>query len=81
MTLDGKDKKVSMTFIEEKTEQGSKWLIANSNLHIQGVVPNTNLGSSAVNGTKPATTPKTTTTLPVVKNPAPALPAAPPAST
>jgi hypothetical protein len=67
MTLEGKEKKVSLTFIEEKMDQGSKWLIYNSNIHIQTLPPkpNTNLGSSVVT---PPTTPKTTTTTPPKDN-------------
>jgi len=33
LTIDGKEKKVSITFVEEKSAQGSKWLIANSTFH------------------------------------------------
>lgn len=54
VSANGKEKKVSMTFIEEKTERGNKWLISDSDLHIQIPLPisNNNLGSSVI------TTPK-----------------------
>lgn len=34
MTVNGVDKKGAMTFLEEKTETGTRWLIIDSNLHI-----------------------------------------------
>ncbi len=34
MSLGDKKTKVSITFVEEKSTQGSKWLIKDSNLHI-----------------------------------------------
>ncbi len=57
VSANDKEKKVSMTFIEEKTEKGNKWLISDSDLHIQIPLPasNNNLGSSVINIPKEST--------------------------
>ncbi len=63
-----KEKKVSMTFIEEKSERGNKWLISDSDLHIQIPLPaNSNLTSSALNTPKNPTPTETTPTSDTVK--------------
>jgi hypothetical protein len=78
ISLDGKENNATITFIEEKTEQGNIWLISNSNLHIQTVPSktDTNLGSTVINESnrRPSRNPNTTSskippTTPVAKAP------------
>gem|GEM_PF-2626989 len=63
MSLKGVDKKVSMTFIEEKSDRGGRWLLLSSNIHTQFPLLRTGdaLASNALNK-QPTTIPETNTT-------------------
>ncbi|MEI6711158.1 MAG: hypothetical protein WCK88_02770 [bacterium] len=69
MSVNKKEIKVSISFTEEQALQGTKWLISDSNLHIQTPLATTNtttkennLASNALeNNTPKTTTPETDT--------------------
>lgn len=65
VTMNSVEKKASMTFIEEKTDRGTKWSIADSNIHIQIPLPpvSENSGDTADNTPPPATDITTTSPL------------------
>jgi hypothetical protein len=79
LSLGGKEAKITMTFVEEDSETGDKWIIVDSNLHIIGKVlvpaqaqpttipPKGPLTSNALN-TPPSTKPATQTPTVVPKN-------------
>jgi hypothetical protein len=39
VSMDGKESRVSLTFVTEDSAQGTKWLISDSNLHVQPSLP------------------------------------------
>lgn len=50
VSMDGKESRVSVTFVAEDSAQGTKWLISDSSLHVQPSLPKTkwNFASSVI---------------------------------